>query len=156
MSAADKSKLNGVAASADVTSFANVSSALAAASAGVDLNAQALTGVKTASYGASGEVDNGDSGAAKTIDWGAGNCQVLTLTDNCTLTFTDPPGVTHLTLVLLQDATAGWSATWPASVKWSEGQAPTLTNQANAEDITTFYYRGAVNGYRGGFGPAFA
>jgi hypothetical protein len=45
MTGSDKAKLDGVEAAADVTDFANVSAALAAASASVSLNAQRLTSV---------------------------------------------------------------------------------------------------------------
>lgn len=36
------------------------------------------------------EVDDGNSGAADTIDWSAGNVHKSTMTDNCTYTFTAP------------------------------------------------------------------
>ena len=38
----------------------------------------------------SSEYDNGKSGTSKTIDWNNGNKQRITLTGNCTLTFTAP------------------------------------------------------------------
>ena len=45
MTGADKTKLDGIEALADVTDFTNVQAALAAASGAVDFNAQALTGI---------------------------------------------------------------------------------------------------------------
>ena len=65
------------------------------------------------------------------------------MTGNCTFTFTAPTGgVANLLLRLVQDATGGRTATWPATVKWPGGSAPTLTAAANAVDIVTCYKNG--------------
>jgi hypothetical protein len=88
------------------------------------------------------ETDNGNSGTADTIDWTASNKQKSTLTGNCTFTFTAPGGPTSLILRLVQDATGSRTVTWPASVKWPGGIAPTLTTTANQIDIISFYYDG--------------
>jgi hypothetical protein len=90
----------------------------------------------------SSETDNGNSGAAKTIDWNAGNKQKLTLTGACTLTFTAPGSVGNFQLRLIQDGTGGRTVVWPAAVKWPGAAAPTLTASAGAVDIVTFYYDG--------------
>ena len=88
------------------------------------------------------EVDDGNSSTADTIDWRTGNKHKSTMTGNCTYTFTAPGGPTNLILKLVQDATGSRTATWPASVKWSAGTAPTLTTTASAIDIVTCYYDG--------------
>lgn len=89
------------------------------------------------------EVDNGNSGAADTIDWTAGNKQKSTLTGNCTFTFSpEPSGPCSLTLKLVQDATGSRTVTWPADVNWPGGTAPTLTTTGSATDIVSFYYDG--------------
>jgi hypothetical protein len=51
-----------------------------------------------------------------------------------------------MTLVLTQDATGSRSATWPASVKWPGGVAPTLTTTPGKTDIVTLitYDQGAA------------
>lgn len=90
------------------------------------------------------ETDNGNSGAADTIDWGTSNKQKSTLTGNCTFTFTAPPGPCNLVLKLVQDGTGSRTVTWPASVKWPAGAAPTLTTTASRADVITFYYDGTV------------
>jgi len=64
------------------------------------------------------EYDNGNSGAADTIDWTKGNKQKSTLTDDVTYTFTAPSGACNLILHIVQDGTGGRDATWPASVTW--------------------------------------
>lgn len=92
------------------------------------------------------EVDNGDSGAAAAIDWNEGNKQKIVLTDDCSLTFATPFGVTTVTLKVEQDVAGSRLVTWPANVKWSSGTAPTLTTTGNAIDIVVFYCDG-VNYY---------
>jgi len=90
----------------------------------------------------SSEVDNGNSGAADTINWTAGNKQKSTLTDDCTFTFVEPSGACNLILKLVQDATGSRTVTWPGDVYWPAGTAPTLTTDADGVDIIAFYYDG--------------
>ena len=101
------------------------------------------------------EYDNGNSGASFTINWQIRRNQKLTLTDNCTLSFTDPEEPCNLILKLVQDATGGRTVTWPASVKWPDGgTAPTLTSAADAVDIIVFYFDGT--NYYGNYSLNFA
>lgn len=100
---------------------------------------QALTGVKGVIYNS--EIDDGNSGAADTIDWSAGGAHKSTLTGNCTYTFTSPAGVTSVVLKIVQGA-GPYTVTWPASVKWAAGAAPTLSIANGAIDIFSFYYDG--------------
>jgi hypothetical protein len=88
------------------------------------------------------EIDNGNSGAAATIDWGAGNKQKIVLTDNCVMSFAHPFGVCTVTLKIIQDGTGSRLITWPPTVKWPGGTAPTLTTDAWAEDLICFYHDG--------------
>jgi len=88
------------------------------------------------------EYDNGDSGAAKTINWKLGNKQKITLNDNCTFTFTNPSGACNLILKVIQDATGSRTVTFPASVKWAGGTAPTLSTGINDIDIVALYFDG--------------
>ena len=91
------------------------------------------------------EFDNGDSGAADTIDWAAnGNKQKSTLTANCTFTFTAPTGPASLLLKLAQDGVGSRTVTWPATVHWPSGTAPTLTTTVSRIDIITFYFDGTT------------
>ncbi|MFC1729750.1 hypothetical protein ACFL6I_05380 [candidate division KSB1 bacterium] len=67
---------------------------------------------------------------------------MITLTGNCTFTFSNPPtsgtGGT-ITLILKQDGTGSRTATWPASVKWAGGTAPTLTTTlTTGMDVLSF------------------
>jgi len=90
----------------------------------------------------SNRYDNGSSGTALTIDFNNANCQVTTLTGNCTLTINNPQAGGRYILELKQDGTGSRTVTWPANVKWSGGTAPTLTTTAAQTDIVTLYYNG--------------
>ncbi len=83
-----------------------------------------------------------NSSTTYTIDLTLGNTFKITMTGNCTFTFSNPPvtGTTgSFTLILIQDGTGTRTATWPASVDWAGGTAPTLTTTATTgTDIITF------------------
>lgn len=83
------------------------------------------------------------------IDWNAGNVQSLTLTSSPTLVFSNPHAGAEYKLVLVQDGTGGRTVTWPASVKWPSGTAPTLSSPANSTDVISFVYDGT--NYLGSF-----
>ena len=86
-------------------------------------------------------VTNATSGATETLDLESGNVFDLTLDNNCTLTFSNPPasGTSgSFTLILRQDGTGSRLATWPGSVDWASATAPTLTTDAAAVDVLTF------------------
>lgn len=74
------------------------------------------------------------------IDLADGNVVDLTLDNSPTLTFagTAADVACGFTLILRQDATGSRTVTWPASVDWSGGTAPTLSTAANAVDVITF------------------
>jgi hypothetical protein len=103
---------------------------------------------------ASTEFDAGSSGTSKTLDWSNGIGQLLTLTGACTLTLTNPkPGFSHL-VALKQDGTGSRTVTWPSSVKWAAGSAPTLTTTAGHVDLirlTWYANLGASGNYLGEF-----
>jgi len=86
------------------------------------------------------------SGTAYTVDLSTANIFNITMTGNCTFTFTNPPasGVSYsFMLILTQDATGSRTATWPASVKYPNASTPTLTTTATKTDILNFI---TVNG----------
>jgi hypothetical protein len=79
-----------------------------------------------------------NAGVAPIIDLSAGNVHVITLTaSNTTISFTGATaGVAcSISLYVRQDATGGRVITWPASVKWPMGIAPTLSTGANKIDL---------------------
>ena len=79
------------------------------------------------------------SGAAN-IDWTKGNKASITLTEDVTFTFTNPNEACNLTLRLVQDSTGGRNVTFPSGIVWAGKVVPTLTTDANAIDIISFYF----------------
>ena len=67
---------------------------------------------------------------------------IYTGTSNDTFTFTAPSNPCNLVLVLIQDGTGSRTIVWPATVKWPDGTAPTLSTAGASVDIVSFYYDG--------------
>jgi len=85
--------------------------------------------------------NHGAMGATETIDLALGNAHRGQLDANCTLTFAGPTNAKEcvLRLTILQAAAGGpYTITWPASVKWPGGTAPTLSSGASARDRFVF------------------
>lgn len=80
----------------------------------------------------------GSGNGAKSIDLSLGNVHVFTKTGNTTFSFINVPTTANraisFTFVLVNGANG--PLTWPASVKWSYGIAPTLST---VTDIITFF-----------------
>jgi hypothetical protein len=85
-------------------------------------------------------VTNAASGAAATVNVANGTVEDLTLTANCTLTFSGSVSgrASSFTLILRQDATGSRTIAWPAAVKWPAGTAPTISTVASRVDVFTF------------------
>jgi hypothetical protein len=111
--------------------------------ADLDANNYDLLDVKTMSF--NGVYDNGNSGTTKTIDLSAGQHQKITLTGNCTVTWSNPTVGVH-TLKVIQDATGSRTLTLPSG-KWVGGSAYTPTSDASAEDLISIYYDGSAYYY---------
>jgi hypothetical protein len=97
------------------------------------------------------------SANAVTIDWGVGNSQQLSLaasTGSTAITLTAPDGPCHLTLKITQHASSPVAVTWPATVKWPGGTAPTITATNSAVDVITFLYDGT--NYYGNYSQNFS
>jgi hypothetical protein len=90
----------------------------------------------------------GNSGTALTLDASStsGYIKTVTLTGNCTFTFTGATSgqAARLELVLTQDGTGSRTVTWPGSVQWASGVAPVLKTAAGAVD------RFVLTSYNGG------
>ena len=102
-------------------------------------NDQEVNRVKLKDYSETAVVAN--TGATYTIDLENGNVFNLTLTDNCTYTFSNPPAsgsAGAFTLIQNQDGTGSRTVTWPASVEWAGGSAPTITSTLSSTDVFTF------------------
>jgi len=134
--------------------LANVTGTLAIANGGTGATSFAsaglvtLTGTETLTNktissgtftdGYTEEVYAFNTGTAATIDLANGSVQIPTLTGNCTYTFPTPAAGKSFTLVQKQDGTGSRTVTWPASVKWPAGTAPTITATASKADKFVF------------------
>jgi hypothetical protein len=88
---------------------------------------------------------NTPTGITQTIDFATGNAQVLSLasaTGNVTVTLSNAQaGATYL-IKIIQHASSAKNITWPATVEWVDGIAPTISTGASAIDIVSFFYDG--------------
>ena len=92
------------------------------------------------------------SASGVTLNFHNGNLFAVTMGHNITFTFSNPPSNNDgfgFTLKLTQDGTGNRTATWPASVKWAGGSAPTLTGTAASVDVFTFVTHDAGTTYYG-------
>lgn len=108
----------------------------------VDITGELIVDSYNETYGAVTSSSN-----ATTVNCEAGNAFSHTLTENTTLTFSNPPasGTAYsFSIEIIQDASAsGFTVTWPAAVDWPAATAPTLTATASAKDVFVFYTRDA-------------
>ena len=99
------------------------------------------------------------SSNAATINLQLGNVFEHDLTENVTYTFSNPgPNNTGSVFILkiIQDSSAR-TITWPTSVDWAGGTAPTLTTTNNGVDVFVFFTRDGGTTYYGfTAGQAFA
>lgn len=95
------------------------------------------------------------SANALTLDLNVSNIFSVSLNANITtLTISNSPAsgiVGSFTLILTADGTAR-TITWPGSVKWPGGTAPTLTSTNNKKDIFTFITEDAGTSWYGFIG----
>jgi len=95
-----------------------------------------------------GENNAGNSSTAQTIDWSIKSSQLSTLTGNVVYTFTNPQAGGAYVLRIATGA-GSFTVTWPGSVLWAGGTAPTITATASKVDLINFYYDGT--NYYGSF-----
>jgi hypothetical protein len=86
------------------------------------------------------------------LDLENGNHFEVTLTESIsTLTLSNPPAsgkAGAFTLAITQGGSGSYTVSWPGSVKWAGGSAPTLTTDVGSVDILTFItYDGGTTWY---------
>ncbi len=90
-----------------------------------------------------GVTAHGNTGATETFDaltgWHSATLNAATVT--ASFTGATSGLVAAMVLELAQDATGSRLVTWPASVVWPGGVAPTLSTTAAAVDVLTFFSR---------------
>ncbi len=90
-------------------------------------------------------IEDDSAMAALEVDWALGNFHSKTLANGGqTFTFANYPSsgkVQFLTIELTQGSSGNSTITWPASVEWDGGVAPTLSTGAAGRDVLVFYTR---------------
>jgi hypothetical protein len=89
--------------------------------------------------------------ADTSIDWADGNVQSVSVSGSAgaTFTFTGGEDGAKYILILKYNATGTGAFTWPGTVRWSGGTAPTLTRTLNKTDYIGFIYSAIDNTYDG-------
>jgi len=94
--------------------------------------------------------EKGNCSGTVNIDWNEGNTQHITLTgDITTLTFSNGVVGRRYTLILKQGGSGGYTVSWPDTVRWSGGNAPTLTVTVGRTDYIGFIYNPVGSKYHG-------
>ena len=124
-------------------------------------NNTTLTGKAALATGGGVETLNalGSGSGTRAINLANGNVVSATLAGNTTFTFSGATAGTACSfgLYLTQDATGSRTVTWPASVRWAGGAAPTLSTAANSVDILVFEtINGGTTWYGSLVGASFA
>jgi len=124
----------GTIATATATDYAKVSGV-----ADIDMNDYKITEIKTATFKQQGTLTT--TTGAVTIDWTAAqNYKQNEPTGGITYTFTAPPGVCHLQLLIDSDGTStAQTITWPGTVVWV---GSTWAGTNNKKAIINFWYDG--------------
>lgn len=95
-----------------------------------------------------------------TADCSTGNSFYHLLTENTTFTLSNPPAsgtLGEINIEIQQDGAGGaYTVTWPASVTWPGGTAPTITTSNDAVDVVTLTTRDGGTTWRGNFSQAYA
>lgn len=96
--------------------------------------------------------DISSSGGTTTLNCETANVFSTTLSENTTLSITNPPasGTSYGFLIkVVQDASgSGYTFSWPSSVKWQNGSAPNLSTGASQVDQFALYtHDGGTNFY---------
>lgn len=121
--------------------FTATSTATSTLAGDLTLNSTHITGAKTLSYGSS-MYSNGTNTSLTTfaLDWRNGPVQSIGLATTTTFSFTNPYGVSEVTLFLIQDSTGSRTVVWDSDVKWQRGLSPILTKTANKVDVVKCQY----------------
>src|SRR4051794_35322942 len=80
--------------------------------------------------------------ATITMDWNVSENHQVTLAGNRTLVFSNPVNGCVYRVKVTQDATGSRTLSYPSTVKWVGGSAPSLTATASRTDLLTFVWDG--------------
>ena len=85
---------------------------------------------------------NGTAASTATIDWAKANVQSVAITQTTTLTFASIKDGGRYIFEVQQDEVGSRAITWPATVVWPAGSAPTASG-AFKVDLYAFYNNGS-------------
>ena len=138
--AAELNKLDGVTATSTELNYLDITT-LGTTEASKAVTADA-NGVVKFDNGVQQESTALTSGTSVTLDLNAGTVFTITLAHNIgTFTWSNPASSGYasvFSLKVTQDGTGGRTISWPASVDWASGTAPTLSSGANDVDVFVF------------------
>lgn len=138
--------LSGAVSASSLTTAGNVGASTISTSGQASLNSVVVAGSASVggSFSVTGSASFGTLSSSvvalttSSVDCSKGNYFTRTNSAASTWTFTNAPsGFYRFTLRLIRAAGAG-SQTWPSSVRWSGGTAPTLTGTNGGSDIFEF------------------
>lgn len=141
-------------------SRANTISAIQTLTAALQMSDQELRRALLLDYAIKHNSISSSSGTL-TVDLTTGNSFVTTLTENVsTVTLSNPPATGtygQFVIKIIQDGAGGaFTVTWPSSVIWPSGTAPTITTTNGAIDEITLRTIDAGTEWRGSFSQAFS
>lgn len=86
---------------------------------------------------------------AVSVDLSSGNFFYINLDENTTVSFTNPPasGIAQKFYIILYISGTVSSITWPGSVTWESGSAPTLTALGETDTLEFYTYDGGTTYY---------
>ena len=138
--AAELNKLDGVTATSTEINYLDITT-LGTTEASKAVTADA-NGVVKFDNGVQQESTALTSGTSVTLDLNAGTVFTITLAHNIgTFTWSNPASSGYasvFSLKVTQDGTGSRTISWPASVDWASGTAPTLSSGANDVDVFVF------------------
>ncbi|MCE5247960.1 hypothetical protein LLG88_13695 [bacterium] len=84
-------------------------------------------------------IDRGPVGSAAVVDWSRGRKQIVTLTASCAVAIRNGEDGGQY-LLAVRSGSGGFAVTWPASVAWPGGVAPTVTLTPGKCDLVRMTY----------------
>jgi hypothetical protein len=127
---------------AGAVGYTKVSSAIVTSNYNGTVTATAFSGTIVAT-----QVAQTGLTAATSIDWRTSSRQKVTFNNSTsitpTFTFSNAPLYPgSLMLIIAYSGTAAVAPTWPGTVKWPDGVAPSLSANSTKVDVVSFYYDG--------------
>ena len=84
---------------------------------------------------------------ACTYDYVTSRTQSIVLTESTTLTISNPVDGVPAVLFIEQGGSGSYTVTWPGTVLWAGGSAPTLSTTVGKVDMITFVYHSGNSKY---------